>query len=212
MAIIIIVLALTAVVLVILAFALGRRGSADPGLSGAYHALPEGSPGENNWLLGIGGEVEGRPYLLGMRQATIGRAPGNRVQVDNEKASRAHCRLTPGEGRIQVEDLNSQNGTKINGQPVTVGVLQPGDELTIGAAVFKYLLRGEFAKNEAIQAKRADAKRFASTVQSQGQGVGDMIGDALRRHGGDYVKAAAELHVDPDTLRHIATVKGLHVE
>jgi pSer/pThr/pTyr-binding forkhead associated (FHA) protein len=64
---------------------------------------------------------------------TIGRATGADFIVDAALVSRVHCRLTalPG-GQLEVRDLESTNGTFVNGQRVDVAHLASGDRLQVG--------------------------------------------------------------------------------
>src|SRR3712207_5763288 len=64
---------------------------------------------------------------------TLGRAVGADFIVDAALVSRVHCRLTalPG-GQLEVRDLESTNGTFVNGQRVDVAHLAPGDKLQVG--------------------------------------------------------------------------------
>jgi ABC transport system ATP-binding/permease protein len=69
----------------------------------------------------------------GLNEITIGRAPGNTVQLDQRNVSRRHARLSAQSGALVVEDLHSANGTLLNGERLTVPrPLQDGDQLTIG--------------------------------------------------------------------------------
>lgn len=64
---------------------------------------------------------------------TIGRAPRADFIVDAALVSRLHCRLAAGAGEIEAVDLESTNGTYVNGQRVTRGTLKDGDRLRVGA-------------------------------------------------------------------------------
>ena len=63
---------------------------------------------------------------------TIGRSPGAEFVVDAAMVSRLHCRLTAGATELQVVDLESTNGTFVNGQRVTQATLKEGDTLGVG--------------------------------------------------------------------------------
>jgi pSer/pThr/pTyr-binding forkhead associated (FHA) protein len=63
---------------------------------------------------------------------TIGRAPGADFILDASLVSRLHCRLTAGVADLEVTDLNSTNGTFVNGRRVGRATLQPGDRLGVG--------------------------------------------------------------------------------
>lgn len=63
---------------------------------------------------------------------TVGRAARADFVVDASMVSRIHCRLTAGATELEVFDLNSTNGTFVNGVRVDRAVLKEGDRLGIG--------------------------------------------------------------------------------
>ena len=63
---------------------------------------------------------------------TIGRSPGAQFIVDAALVSRVHCRLSAGASELQVDDLDSTNGTFVNGQRVKRSSLKEGDRLGVG--------------------------------------------------------------------------------
>jgi pSer/pThr/pTyr-binding forkhead associated (FHA) protein len=64
---------------------------------------------------------------------TIGRAPRADFIVDAALVSRLHCRLAAGAAEIEAVDLQSTNGTYVNGERVERGTLKNGDKLRVGA-------------------------------------------------------------------------------
>jgi len=66
---------------------------------------------------------------------TMGRSPGAEFIVDAAMVSRLHCRLTAGATELQVDDLESTNGTFVNGSRVTRASLNVGDRLGVGRVV-----------------------------------------------------------------------------
>jgi pSer/pThr/pTyr-binding forkhead associated (FHA) protein len=67
---------------------------------------------------------------------TMGRSPGAEFVVDAAMVSRLHCQLTAGAAELQVLDLESTNGTFVNGKRVKKAVLKPGDKLGVGRVQF----------------------------------------------------------------------------
>src|SRR6187402_2822564 len=68
-------------------------------------------------------------------EVTIGRSRGATVVVDHEKVSRIHARFRRYGERLDLEDLESRNGTRVNGERIEgVRALAPGDEISIGPA------------------------------------------------------------------------------
>ena len=91
-----------------------------------------------HWLMGIAGDVAGRAFDVGGKPITIGRASENGIVVSNDDASREHCRIESKGKWLEITDLKSRNGTKINDETVTTGRMEPGDELLVGTALFTF--------------------------------------------------------------------------
>ena len=64
---------------------------------------------------------------------TMGRATRADFVVDAALVSRLHCRLAAGAGEIEAVDLESTNGTYVNGERVARAMLKDGDTLRVGA-------------------------------------------------------------------------------
>ncbi|MHC4600982.1 MAG: sigma 54-interacting transcriptional regulator, partial [Planctomycetota bacterium] len=69
----------------------------------------------------------------------IGRGEEADLRVPDRGASRRHCAVELSEGRIRVRDLNSKNGTLVNGLPVEDAELGFGDVIQIGSHAFQVL-------------------------------------------------------------------------
>jgi pSer/pThr/pTyr-binding forkhead associated (FHA) protein len=67
---------------------------------------------------------------------TVGRAPRADFVVDAPLVSRLHCRLTLQDAGVLVEDLESTNGTFVNGRRIKKGLLASGDTLRVGRVEF----------------------------------------------------------------------------
>jgi pSer/pThr/pTyr-binding forkhead associated (FHA) protein len=87
------------------------------------------------WILReVGAEVGGLIIRLTKgRVRTVGRSARADFVLDASLVSRLHCRLTVhGDGTLEVQDLDSTNGTFVNGKKVERTSLNHGDELGIG--------------------------------------------------------------------------------
>lgn len=83
---------------------------------------------------------DGRRLVVGTKGLVMGRLPGCDLVLADPNVSRRHAEVRPsGDGRFEVTDLGSTNGTKVNGTKVRgVRVLQDGDGLTVGATTLRF--------------------------------------------------------------------------
>ena len=101
-------------------------------------SVPRSGPAKRNMMPTLR-VVAGRDMLkfasVGSdEQVIIGRDDTAELRLSDATVSKRHARvLSDGNGQITVIDLNSTNGTQINGQSITRAVLRPGDHLEIGA-------------------------------------------------------------------------------
>ena len=63
---------------------------------------------------------------------TIGRNEDNDIQINNMAVSGNHARITRDQDDYYIEDLNSTNGTFVNGEKIRKRILNEDDEITIG--------------------------------------------------------------------------------
>lgn len=63
---------------------------------------------------------------------TVGRATGAQFIVEAALVSRLHCQITATADSLQVKDLDSTNGTFVNGRRVQTAELYNGDTLSVG--------------------------------------------------------------------------------
>ena len=83
------------------------------------------------------GPLAGKGYLFAGETITFGRDPENDISWQDGQVSRFHARLTRRNDELTLEDLESTNGTLVNGQPISGShVLQPVDIISIGSSVF----------------------------------------------------------------------------
>ena len=92
-------------------------------------------------LTAITGPLKGQIFPLNEAAISLGRESANRICVSDLSVSRRHCVFEKEEEQFRVTDLNSRNGTFINGVPVKERWLEHGDEVKIGDSVFLFLLQ-----------------------------------------------------------------------
>lgn len=86
----------------------------------------------------------GRRSLSG--PAVIGRSPECDISIHDILLSRRHCRVQPADEGWVLIDLNSRNGTRVNGERVDRRLLRHGDELIVGKTVARFEA-GELAES-----------------------------------------------------------------
>jgi pSer/pThr/pTyr-binding forkhead associated (FHA) protein len=86
------------------------------------------------WLLKTedGAELPFTFRILPGNEKTIGRAVRADFVVDAQMVSRLHCRVAAGATGLEVVDLESTNGTFVNGERVSRATLKIGDTLGVG--------------------------------------------------------------------------------
>jgi len=87
------------------------------------------------------GGFEGMTYPLEAEETLIGRNPTTDITLLDEGISREHALILYDEDgdRYTIEDLQSTNGTKVNGKRIRSVELQPGDTLEIGTTLFEFV-------------------------------------------------------------------------
>ncbi|HEX5514883.1 MAG TPA: FHA domain-containing protein [Gammaproteobacteria bacterium] len=90
--------------------------------------------------------VVAKEFLLDKAELTIGRRAGNDIRVDDVAVSGQHARILVAANRyldgavdVFIEDLNSTNGTRVNGETIQRCRLNHGDLIQIGWNNFKLL-------------------------------------------------------------------------
>jgi hypothetical protein len=79
----------------------------------------------------------GAPIALGLGTFVVGRAAGSDVRLDDRQVSRSHARITIDESSAFIEDMQTVNGTLVNGKEVkTRQPLHAGDTVQLGASAF----------------------------------------------------------------------------
>jgi len=98
--------------------------------------------GAKAMLLIRNGGFEGMSYEITAEETLIGRNPTTDITLLDEGISREHAMIVydPEEDTYTIEDLQSTNGTKVNGKRVRSSDLADGDDLQIGHTHFHFSL------------------------------------------------------------------------
>ncbi|HEY0794937.1 MAG TPA: sigma 54-interacting transcriptional regulator [Acidisarcina sp.] len=140
-------------------------------------------------LQAISGPFEGTvvPFATGF---SLGRSESNDLRLPDQAVSPEHCTIHEHDGAYTLTDLDSNNGTFVNGVPVAHKVLRHGDLVRIGHSSFAFLLHDllhevnpphpPFLPNEPTPSLQSIPLRFAPPDQQLAVPLGIDVGGMAR--------------------------------
>jgi two-component system, NtrC family, response regulator HydG len=122
----------------------------------------------NPKLIILTGSKKGMIFALGEEEVVLGREASCFVRIIDVSVSRRHCLIRKIAGQFQLHDLDSFNGTFVNGVPVKEQVLEHGDQIAVGDVLLLFLARDEGTEGEleSVQINEEDLNA-RSTIQLQ---------------------------------------------
>ena len=97
-------------------------------------------------LIIIRGSPQGHRFFLTQNEMTIGRDASADLTVNDQSISRKHAKIVKANGKVEITDLGSSNGTFVNDKKVTKDstvVLAKEDMVKLGNSILKFLPAGE---------------------------------------------------------------------
>ena len=94
----------------------------------------------------LDGPDRGKEFYQIATPVTVGREEGNLIQLNDHRVSRHHLKIHENDDVVLITDLQSTNGTKINGEPIRVWQLLPGDLITLGQSILLFGSATEIAE------------------------------------------------------------------
>jgi pSer/pThr/pTyr-binding forkhead associated (FHA) protein len=108
---------------------------------------------------------KGRTFRELTTPVTIGREEGNALRLNDERVSRYHAKVQHDNGEIILTDLESTNGTRVNGVVVQIRRLRPGDRVGVGRSLLLFGSEQEIlARAAAQEVATPPAKATGSSV------------------------------------------------
>jgi len=139
-------------------------------------------------------------YNMSKERYTIGRLPDNDVRIDNPAVSGHHSLIINILNDSFLEDLNSTNGTYVNGKLIKKHALQHGDVITIGHHQLRFAdqqtgaaEQDEFEKTMVIPAGQQDAALLAKAEEAAAVAA---AADAATAKAAEPAAAAAESRIN----------------
>ncbi len=155
-------------------------------------------------LVAIDGPLKGTVLPLSEPRVAIGRDEANQLVLDDLAVSRYHCILERDRDCHKLTDLESRNGTFVNGVPVHERRLALGDEIRIGLSVFLFLLSAPFPPEPNDEPDTAAPAHTRSIAELRREDSVYLRADESIRASG---RAARDLHA---LLRISSEIHQLH--
>src|SRR5947199_4729711 len=92
------------------------------------------------------GVDKGRVFRDLKTPVTVGREEGNMLRLNDERVSRFHAKVQFDNDEIILTDLESTNGTRVNGNVIQIRRLRPGDRVGVGRSVLLFGSEKEIAE------------------------------------------------------------------
>jgi predicted component of type VI protein secretion system len=144
-------------------------------------------------------------YNMTKERYTIGRLPDNDVRIDNPAVSGHHSLIINILNDSFLEDLNSTNGTYVNGKLIKKHALQDSDVITIGHHQLRFSEQAsaeteqdEFEKTMVIPAGRQNAEQLAAAEKAADAAVAAASVDAAGPAESIAESVAAAIKLDPE--------------
>ncbi|HTD12713.1 MAG TPA: FHA domain-containing protein [Steroidobacteraceae bacterium] len=126
-------------------------------------------------VLSLDGQVMAE-YNMNKERYTIGRLPDNDIRIDNAAVSGHHSLIINILNDSFLEDLNSTNGTYVNGKLIKKHALQHGDVITVGHHQLRFVeddeQQDEFEKTMVIQPSARPVEKLRTAVAEASAGSG----------------------------------------
>lgn len=117
-------------------------------------------------FLVLEGVDKGRVYRDLNIPVTIGREEGNGLRLNDERVSRYHAKVQMEDGDVILTDLDSTNGTRVNGSAIQIRRLRPGDQVSIGRSMLLFGTMEEIAARRAGSVP-ATGEAHAQTIRAE---------------------------------------------
>lgn len=114
-------------------------------------------------------------------RTTLGRRPYNDIVIDNLAVSGEHAAILMNGSEVVIEDLNSTNGTYVNGRAIKRQALQNGDGIDVGKYKLKFVGDGaaqDFDKTMVVRARPATPAPASAPVSAPAAAVSPAFASA----------------------------------
>ena len=86
----------------------------------------------------LSGILEGKVIDIVEERVTLGRALDNMIRLEDGTVSHHHAMVLTENGEFKLRDLNSTNGTRVNGMRIVESKLHNGDQVRVGSVEMRF--------------------------------------------------------------------------
>lgn len=118
--------------------------------------------GKTAYLKGLTARYKDNKYFMEKEEFIIGRSPECDLIMEDETISGQHAKIICREDELEIVDLNSSNGTFVNGEKITQKILRSGD--TIGFDVYEFQIVNPAEESRTVPAPSQDNEDIGQTM------------------------------------------------
>jgi Nif-specific regulatory protein len=148
----------------------------------------------------ISGPLKGERYQLSGERITIGRVSSNDIVLKDSSVSREHCLIKKLDNRFIISDLNSLNGTFVNGKKAENTILKHGDKIHLGDFTFRFQTKEFVERSDEILFDKTEFRLPGSSVQLK---IEEVFGAMARD-----LTALLRISDKINTIRHIEDLQS----
>lgn len=138
----------------------------------------------------VEGVDKGRVYRDLEVPVTIGREEGNLLRLNDERVSRFHAKIQFDSEDVILTDLDSTNGTRINGNPIQIRRLKAGDRVGVGRTIMIFGTDAEIANRIAAENAASAASVAPNSRTINAVNAASLVDDEAGPDGGRTWSAA----------------------
>ena len=110
---------------------------------------------------------------------TVGREEGNDIQLNDERISRCHFKVQKDNDRLVLTDLDSTNGTKVNGVECQLRILRHGDLIAVGRSLMLVGSETQIASRLAAMGSDGPTMNRAAIADGDSSEVGSEVASSV---------------------------------
>lgn len=154
----------------------------------------------------------GKKYEFKLKEGItrIGRSSVADIMITDPSVSRLHCEIEVGSGGIIVRDLDSSNGTFVDGEQITTAQIHPGQTLQVGAVQMQIVDVPETPRLESLACANHPHHPASMRCKQCGKVFCGACVHVLRRTGGRYLRLCpiCSGHCEPITAAEANVARG----